>query len=373
MEKNYLSVAKKTFLIHLKDIVSLYTPNLLNEYDNFQNILIHKKNISVIQQTILYFINRIRKVISNDDKQFKYIIIIWSKKFKIGFPEDNEILYMILMYLFYQIESSVDFLIEGGKLDLNEKQSKIKELRNDCIEKLSILTKIRLNFDEYEAFCNSNKNIDEKNDNINKLKQSIKKENKKIKQNEDIKNNNIEKDNDNNEKEKNSIYKENNNENDKDNNITLEKRIKILEEKSLKVDKMEEEMKILKLEVKNLKENTNYLMNKCLKYEKNYIIRRFFHHLSFVYDLNYSNFNLFNFAKLLKEKEKNQDILNLIDKIIEIYYENELDFSFNNCDCQKEEMNDFISEFKNIFNKFNFMPEKSDLMNFNNIFQLKNK
>ena len=369
MEKNYLSVAKKTFLIHLKDIVSLYTPNLLNEYDNFQNILIHKKNISVIQQTILYFINRIRKVISNDDKQFKYIIIIWSKKFKIGFPEDNEILYMILMYLFYQIESSVDFLIEGGKLDLKEKQSKIKELRNDCIEKLSILTKIRLNFDEYEAFCKSNKNIDENNDNINKLKQSIKRENKQIKQNEDIKNNNIENNNDNNEKEKNSIYKKNNN----DNNITLEKRIKILEEKSLKVDKMEEEMKILKLEVKNLTENTNYLMNKCLKYEKNYIIRRFFHHLSFVYDLNYSNYNLLNFVKLLKEKENNKDILNLIDKMIENYYENELDFSFNNYDSQKEEMNDFISEYKTIFNKFNFMPEKSDLMNFNNIFQLKNK
>ena len=64
------------------------------------------------------------------------------------------------MYLFYQIESSVDFLIEGGKLDVNEKQSKIKELRNDCIEKLSILTKIRLNFDEYEAFCNSNKKLE---------------------------------------------------------------------------------------------------------------------------------------------------------------------------------------------------------------------
>ena len=363
MEKNNLSVAKKTFLIHLKDIVSLYTPNLLNEYDNFQNILIHKKNISVIQQTILYFINRIRKVISNDDKQFKYIIIIWSKKFKIGFPEDKEILYMILMYLFYQIESSVDFLIEGGKLDVNEKQSKIKELRNDCIEKLSILTKIRLNFDEYEAFCNSNKNISENNDNINKLKEPIKKENKIIKQNEDNMNNI--------EKEKKLIYKGNNKDND--NNITLEKRIKILEEKCLKFDEMEEEMKILKLEVKNLKENTNYLMSKCIKYEKNSIIRRFFHHLSFVYDLNYSNFNLFNFVKLLKEKENNKDILNLIDKMIEIYYENELDFSFNNYDSQKEEMNDFISEFKNIFNKFNFMPEKSDLMNFNNIQQLKNK
>ena len=363
MEKNYLSVAKKTFLIHLKDIVSLYTPNLLNEYDNFQNILIHKKNISVIQQTILYFINRIRKVISNDDKQFKYIIIIWSKKFKIGFPEDKEILYMILMYLFYQIESSVDFLIEGGKLDLNEKQSKIKELRNDCIEKLSILTKIRLNFDEYEAFCNSNKNISENNDNINKLKEPIKKENKIIKQNEDNMNNI--------EKEKKLIYKGNNKDND--NNITLEKRIKILEEKCLKFDEMEEEMKILKLEVKNLKENTNYLMSKCIKYEKNSIIRRFFHHLSFVYDLNYSHYNLFNFVKLLKEKENNKDILNLIDKMIEIYYENELDFSFNNYDSQKEEIKDFITEFNNIFNKFNFMPEKSDLMNFNNIQQLKNK
>ena len=363
MEKNNLSVAKKTFLIHLKDIVSLYTPNLLNEYDNFQNILIHKKNISVIQQTILYFINRIRKVISNDDKQFKYIIIIWSKKFKIGFPEDNEILYMILMYLFYQIESSVDFLIEGGKLDLNEKQSKIKELRNDCIEKLSILTKIRLNFDEYEAFCNSNKNISENNDNINKLKEPIKKENKIIKQNEDNMNNI--------EKEKKLIYKGNNKDND--NNITLEKRIKILEEKCLKFDEMEEEMKILKLEVKNLKENTNYLMSKCIKYEKNSIIRRFFHHLSFVYDLNYSHYNLFNFVKLLKEKENNKDILNLIDKMIEIYYENELDFSFNNYDSQKEEIKDFITEFNNIFNKFNFMPEKSDLMNFNNIQQLKNK
>jgi hypothetical protein len=363
MEKNYLSVAKKTFLIHLKDIVSLYTPNLLNEYDNFQNILIHKKNISVIQQTILYFINRIRKVISNDDKQFKYIIIIWSKKFKIGFPEDKEILYMILMYLFYQIESSVDFLIEGGKLDVNEKQSKIKELRNDCIEKLSILTKIRLNFDEYEAFCNSNKNISENNDNINKLKEPMKKENKIIKQNEDNMNNI--------EKEKKLIYKGNNKDND--NNITLEKRIKILEEKCLKFDEMEEEMKILKLEVKNLKENTNYLMSKCIKYEKNSIIRRFFHHLSFVYDLNYSHYNLFNFVKLLKEKENNKDILNLIDKMIEIYYENELDFSFNNYDSQKEEIKDFITEFNNIFNEFNFMPEKSDLMNFNNIQQLKNK
>ena len=363
MEKNNLSVAKKTFLIHLKDIVSLYTPNLLNEYDNFQNILIHKKNISVIQQTILYFINRIRKVISNDDKQFKYIIIIWSKKFKIGFPEDKEILYMILMYLFYQIESSVDFLIEGGKLDVNEKQSKIKELRNDCMEKLSILTKIRLNFDEYEAFCNSNKNISENNDNINKLKEPIKKENKIIKQNEDNMNNI--------EKEKKLIYKGNNKDND--NNITLEKRIKILEEKCLKFDEMEEEMKILKLEVKNLKENTNYLMSKCIKYEKNSIIRRFFHHLSFVYDLNYSHYNLFNFVKLLKEKENNKDILNLIDKMIEIYYENELDFSFNNYDSQKEEIKDFITEFNNIFNEFNFMPEKSDLMNFNNIQQLKNK
>ena len=363
MEKNNLSVAKKTFLIHLKDIVSLYTPNLLNEYDNFQNILIHKKNISVIQQTILYFINRIRKVISNDDKQFKYIIIIWSKKFKIGFPEDKEILYMILMYLFYQIESSVDFLIEGGKLDVNEKQSKIKELRNDCIEKLSILTKIRLNFDEYEAFCNSNKNISENNDNINKLKEPIKKEYKIIKQNEDNMNNI--------EKEKKLIYKGNNKDND--NNITLEKRIKILEEKCLKFDEMEEEMKILKLEVKNLKENTNYLMSKCIKYEKNSIIRRFFHHLSFVYDLNYSHYNLFNFVKLLKEKENNKDILNLIDKMIEIYYENELDFSFNNYDSQKEEIKDFITEFNNIFNEFNFMPEKSDLMNFNNIQQLKNK
>ena len=357
MEKNCLSIAKKTFLIHLKDIVSLYIPNLLNEYDNFQNIIINKKNISVIKQTIQYFINKIRKAISNDDKQFKYIIIIWSKKFKIGFPEDKEILYMILMYLFYQIESSVDFLIEGGKLDLKEKESKIKELKEDCIEKLSVLTKIILNFDEYEAFCNSNKNIDEKNKIMNK---SLKQESHNII---------IEKK----EEKKMNVIEDNKNENDIKDIISLEERIKILEEKSLKYENMEEEIKILKLEVKHLKENTNILMNKFLKYEQNNIINRFFHHLSYIYDINYSHFNLFKFVKLLKEKENNKEILNIIDKMLEIYYENELDFSFNSIDTQKEEMKGFISSFQNIFNKFNFMPEKSDLMNFNNIILLKNK
>jgi hypothetical protein len=62
MEKNNLSVAKKTFLIHLKDIVSLYTPNLLNEYDNFQNILIHKKNISVFNKLFYILLIELEKL-----------------------------------------------------------------------------------------------------------------------------------------------------------------------------------------------------------------------------------------------------------------------------------------------------------------------
>ena len=53
-----ISLAKKTFLFHLKDLISTYAPNFLNEFNNFEKVMLTQKNMVVIRQTLQHISNK---------------------------------------------------------------------------------------------------------------------------------------------------------------------------------------------------------------------------------------------------------------------------------------------------------------------------
>lgn len=350
-----ISKAKQTFLFHLKDIISTYSPNLLNEVTNFEKVLVTKKNMVVIRQTIQHFIKELKKSLSNNEQKLKEILSCWLIKFKVEFPDDKEIIYMTLMYLYFQIEDSIDFLIECGKLSEKEKTQKTEELQGESMKKLSLLTGIKIIRDEYEAFCQSFKELN------HKRKDNEKKNNTKESKNE-----------------KETEGKALNNQkttlpNNKDTKpLSIEEKMQLMEQKIEKIDKLENEMSLLKKEVETLKKETTVLKEKCSKYEINRIIKRFFKYLCLKYNIPYTDNIVFLSQQFKENNILSEDKINLI----EYYFTNELSLlsSFLN---QKEKTNQiqsddeikyFLDSYQETFKKYGFYPEKSDLSNFNNNF-----
>ena len=341
-----ISLAKKTFLFHLKDLISTYAPNFLNEFNNFEKVMLTQKNMVVIRQTLQHYIKQVKKAIPSNDKKLKEIIGFWVLRFKVEFPDDKEILFMTLMYLLFQIEDSVNFLIECGKLAENEKDSKIEELKSESMKKLSLLTNIKIIRDEYEAFCQSMKsNNDNKQKNIETPVQ---------KKDEDTKEKIIEK------------PKQDEIKCESKEPQTLEEKMRLMEIKIAKIDKLESEMNKLKQEVETLKSETQYLKSKCKKYEISKIIKRFFKHICLTNNIPFTSYNYIGISKELQKQNKSSKE---IDSLIDYYYTNELDLSFS-IDTEKnnqKELSNFISSYQSTFTKYNFNPSKSDLLTYNNI------
>lgn len=353
-----ISIAKQTFLFHLKDIISTYSPNLLNEVTNFEKVLVTKKNMVVIRQTIQHFIKQLRKSLSNNEQKLKEILTCWLNKFKVEFPDDKEIIFMTLMYLHFQIEDSIDFLIECGKLSEKEKSQKTVELQGESMKKLSLLTGIKIIRDEYEAFY-----------------KSLKDSNTKSKENEKKKNVNESKTENVIEKETESITANNYKKVEPNTKVTkplsIEEKMQLMEQKIEKIDKLENEMSLLKKEVETLKKETIILKKKCSKYEINRIIKRFFKYLCLKYNIPYTDNIVFLSQQLKENNILTEDKLNLI----EYYFTNELSL-LSSVFNQKEGTNDiqnddeiqkFFASYQETFKNYGFYPEKSDLSNINNI------
>ena len=147
---------------------------------------------------------------------------------------------------------------------------------------------------------------------------------------------------------------------------TLEEKMRLMEIKIAKIDKLESEMNKLKQEVETLKSETQYLKSKCQKYEISKIIKRFFKHICLTNNIPFTSYNYIGISKELQKQNKSSKE---IDSLIDYYYTNELDLSFS-IDAEKnnqKELSNFISSYQSTFTKYNFNPSKSDLLTYNNI------
>lgn len=376
MEQN-ISLAMKTFILHLKDMLSLYCPNLVNEFESFETGLLKSKNRLQTHQTLQFYFNQIKK--RTTDKKLKSIIAVWKSKFKEAFIEDKNLLYLVLMYLFYQIETSIDFLIEAGRLSSLETNSKERELKDQCMEKLSLKAETKLTYEEYSDIFNQ---PEIKKEDFNE-KKTIKEESNDV----DSNNHHHPQSQSQSEEqtEATTVHSCNqmiaNASSSISMPVSLEEKLLAMEEKISRLVKVEEEFNILKSEVKDLKESFAYFQNKCQQYEMLKIIKAFIKHLCLIFDIPYSSYRIaFIMTSLTQSKayssytKTNNINSNYIEELINIYYDVKLKLSIQNyTNNSSNPISDFINRYSTTFAYFSFSPNQSDLINYSLIENIRTK
>lgn len=357
----------KTFIFHLKDILEVYCPNHVNEFKSFETGLLKTKNRLQTHQTFQFYFNQIKK--STTDQKLKSIITVWKNKFKNSFIEDKNLLYLVLMYLFYQIETSIEFLIEGGRLSSLEKDIKEKELKNQCMEKISLKAEIKLTFEEYKDVLNQ---PEINKEDFNDKKMINDKDNNKNNDNENTAHHSESKS-----EETTTVQSSVNIVNGT--SLSIEEKVIAMEEKILRLLKIEEEFIQLKSEVRELKESYSDLQSKCQQYEMIKIIKAFIRHLCSIFNLPYSSYRIALITSQLKCNSvfvsflQDKDIsLSHIEELINTYYDIKLKLSFHNSNSNNP-INEFIDKYASTFSHFSFSPHQSDLINYSSIQTIKTK